>query len=319
MLSSLETDLIRRDPAVPGLATVLDPDAFVAALRRAAPRTDLRTARITYLRYKPQHYCRVAYRLDVAGTELDADVRACRPEDLGPWLAEGGTTSTVGPLGSGCINLEHCSVLAFVFPNDLKLPALQLLTDPVERTRMLRELLPDRSELWQGQLRCLRYRPERRYVAELRATEETRVLLKAYTRKAYSRCKHNAQSFQSSGVLRVARLLGCSDSNRLLAFEWLPGQLLMDLCTAPELDGDAVEVTGAALATLHDQDSAELSCWTRAAEAADLLSLSSEIGFICPQLARRADELARRLAAMRSARRLFGQPGAREPGERVNH
>jgi aminoglycoside phosphotransferase (APT) family kinase protein len=89
----------------------------------------------------------------------------------------------------------------------------------------------------------------------------------------------------------------------LLAFEWLPGQLLMDLCTAPELDCDAVTAVGGALATLHGQDSTDLSSWSRAAEAADLLSLSSEIGFICPHLARRADELARRLAA-----RLAGAP-----------
>src|SRR5206468_3047325 len=101
MLSATETDLIRRDPAVPGLATVLDPDAFVAALRRAAPEADLRLARITYVRYKPQRYCRVAYRLDVAGSELDVDVRACRPEDLGPWLEESDGASAAGPLGPG--------------------------------------------------------------------------------------------------------------------------------------------------------------------------------------------------------------------------
>jgi aminoglycoside phosphotransferase (APT) family kinase protein len=82
----------------------------------------------------------------------------------------------------------------------------------------------------------------------------------------------------------------------LLAFEWLPGRLLMELYVAPELDCDAVEVTGAALATLHAKDSADLSCWTREAQTADLFSLASEIGFICPHLARRADELARRLA-----------------------
>jgi len=33
MLSSADYDLVRRDPDVPGLAVVLDPDAFFAALR----------------------------------------------------------------------------------------------------------------------------------------------------------------------------------------------------------------------------------------------------------------------------------------------
>ena len=67
-----------RDHAIPGLAMVLDPDTFATALRRAAPDADLRTAQITYRRYKPQNFCRVAYRLDVAGAKLDLDVRACR-------------------------------------------------------------------------------------------------------------------------------------------------------------------------------------------------------------------------------------------------
>ncbi|HEU0038199.1 MAG TPA: phosphotransferase [Verrucomicrobiae bacterium] len=296
MLSSIETDLIRRDPSVPGLAIVLDPDAFVAALHRAAPQADLRTAHLAYARYKPQAFCRATYQLDVAGAELDLDVRACRPDDLAQWLADGEAANVASPLGPGRIVLEDCAVLVTAFPNDLKLPALQPLADAAKRKRLLRELLPDFPNLWQGELRGLRYRPERRYVAELHAPDGTQALLKTYTRKAYSRGKGNAQAFASRGLLRIARLLGWSDHHRLLAFEWLPGKLLMDLCTAPEVDWDAVTGAGAALATLHAQDSADLSCWTREAEAKDLRSLAAELGFICPPLARRADGLARRLA-----------------------
>src|SRR5437867_10496317 len=129
MLSFAETDLVHRDHAIPGLAMVLDPDTFATALRRAAPDADLRTAQITYQRYKPQNFCRIAYRLDVAGAELDLDVRACRPDDLAQWLEDGEPANVSGPLGSGRIVLKDCSVLVTVFPNDLKLPALQHLTD----------------------------------------------------------------------------------------------------------------------------------------------------------------------------------------------
>ena len=297
MLSSAETDLVRRDPAIPGLAMVLDPDSFATALRRATPEADLRTAHITYRRYKPQAFCRVAYQLNVAGEELELDVRACRAEDVARWLEDGAPAQVAGPLGPGRIVLEDRALLVTVYPNDLKLPALQHLADAAKRKRVLRELLPDFPNLWQGELRCLRYRPERRYVAVLRAADGTRALLKAYTEKAYVRGKRNGQAFQSRGVLQVARLLGRSDHHRLLAFEWLPGRLLMDSCTAREIDCDAVTAAGAALATLHAQDCAELSSWTGEAEAADLLSLSSEIGFICPHLARLADDLAWLLAA----------------------
>src|SRR6059036_150232 len=106
MLPSAERDLARRDPSIPGLAVVLDPDAFLAVLRRAAPEADLRTAQITYLRFKPHAYCRVAYRLDVAGVGVDVDVRACRPDDLGSWLEDREGSTVTGPLGPGRIVLE---------------------------------------------------------------------------------------------------------------------------------------------------------------------------------------------------------------------
>jgi len=310
VLSSAEVDLARRDPAIPGLAVVLDPDALAAALRRAAPQADLGTAQITYVRYKPAAYCRVTYRLEVAGGALDLDVRACRPDDLASWRDTGEAVGVSGPLGPGRIVLEHCAVLATVFPNDLKLVALHHLTDAVERSQVLRELLPDRPDLWRGELRCLRYRPERRYVAELRAADGARALLKSYTARAYTRGLRNARAFRSRGPLRIADLLGSSDSLRLLAFEWLPGRLLMDLCAAPDINGAAVSAAGAALAELHAQDPGGdgLDCWTREAEAADLVTVASELGCICPGLAGRADELARRLAA-----RLATAPAMRQP------
>ena len=300
MLPTVDQDLVLRDPDIPGLATVLDPEAFVSELRRAAPEADLRTAQITYRRYKPQAFCRVAYRLNVAGEELELDVRACRAEDVARWLQDGAPAQVAGPLGPGRIVLEDRALLVTVYPNDLKLPALQHLADVAKRKRVLRELLPDFPILWQGELRCLSYRPERRYVAVLRAADGTRALLKAYTGKAYVRGKCNAQAFQSRGVLQIARLLGRSDHHRLLAFEWLPGRLLMELCTAPELDGGALTGAGAALATLHAQEAPDLSCWTREAETTDLLSLSKEISFICPHLAQRAGELAPRFVAQLS-------------------
>ena len=296
MLSAVETDLVHRDSAIPGLPMVLDPDAFADALRQAAPRADLRSAQIAYARLKPRRYCRVTYRLDVAGAPLDVDVRACRPEDLDSWLEEGNGSIVPGPLGPGRIVLQDRAIVVNVFPNDLKLPELQHLSDAAERQQSLRELLPEQPQLWPAELRCLRYRPERRFVAELRAADGSRSLLKSYTRKAYTRSKHNAHSFRSTGLLQIARPLGCSDGRRLIAYEWMPGRLLMDMCVAGEFDRKAVIRAGTALASLHGQKIEGLNVWTREAEAADLLSLAAELGYLCPNLADRADELGRRLA-----------------------
>ena len=289
MLSSADADLVRRDPLIPGLALALDPDAFVAALRSAAPEVDLRAAHITYVRYKPLAHCRVAYRLDVAGVVVDLDVRACRPQDLDRWIEGHDLVQApgAGPLGPECLVLKQCAVLVATFPNDLRLRVVQELVDSADRQRVLRELLPSRPDVWQGELRGLRYRPERRYVAELRVAGGPRAILKSYAGKAYTRGRRNAQAFRSRAGLRIARLLGCSDSRRLLAFEWLSGRLLRNLCCAPEIDVSAITAVGAALAELHAQE----------AEASGLVSMAVEIGFICPRLARRATVLARGLAA----------------------
>src|ERR1044071_88264 len=307
MLTSVETDLVARDPAIPGLATVLDPDAFLAALRQATPGADLRAGQITYLRYKPGKFCRAAYHLSVAGMETALAGRACRPADVDSWL-EGGHSVLPGPLGAGRAVLEDCAVVWTAFPNDLALPELARLTNAAERGRVLRELLPERPDLWQAELRCLRSRPERRYVAELLSAERTRAIVKCYTRKAYLRARHNACAFQPGDRLRVARLLGGSDRGRLLAFEWLHGRVLTDLWGAPGMNREVVVATGAALAALHDQHPDGLPEWTCEAAVADLFTVSSEIGFIIPDLAGRADELARRLQGL-----LEGQVGSHVP------
>lgn len=293
MLSSADRDLIRRDASIPGLAAVLDAEAFLAALRRAAPGAEVRSARITYARYKPRIDCHLTYRVDVAGSDLDLDVHAWGPE--GSWGDRCEGPSISGPLGPGRLVLED-RVPVTVYPNDLELPELGRLADPTVRMRLLEELLPGREDLWQGDLRCLRYRPERRYVAELCGRGGARSLLKACTRKAYPRSKRNATLFESRGALRVAKLLAGSDSRHLLAYEWRSGPCLVDICTAPEFDREAVVAVGVALGELHAQRPDGLACWTRADEVSDLLALSAEVGVLLPQLARPAARLARRLA-----------------------
>lgn len=292
-----EADLARRDPDIAGLATVLNPNVFAAAVRRAAPHADVRDGRILYLRYKPHTMCRLSYRLEAGGEAVELDVRACRREDFASLVTEGDAEPIVpGPLGAGRILLEDCAVVITVFPNDLRLLSLPHLLRAEQRQQVLREALPDRPDLWQGELRRLGYRPERRFVAELNATGE-RVVLKAYTRKAYQRGKHNLEAFTSSGPLRLARLLGCSDERRLLAFEWLPGDTLLNHFAAPGIAREVVAETGAALATLHDQRPDGLLPWTRQNEVAAVAAVAAEIGVVWPPLAQRAERLAHRIGA----------------------
>jgi len=80
MLSPPDLDLVRRDAALPGLATVLEPAAMVAALRRHRPGRRYCDAEITYVRYKPGTSCLVGYRVKVDGEEMLFGAQARRPD-----------------------------------------------------------------------------------------------------------------------------------------------------------------------------------------------------------------------------------------------
>jgi len=295
MLSSAEADLARRDTSVPGLATVLDPEAFLAALRRASPKVI--RAEIGHVKYSPGAFCRAAYRIEVGSAEVDVDARACRPQELGSWVRKAHTADAPGPLETPCMVLRDVAVVVTVFPNDPKLPQLLSLTDADQRAQVLRELLPGQPGMWEAGIRCLRYRPERRYAAELSGRDGRRALLKALTPKAYLRAKRGAMAFRSSPPLRVARLLGASDQRQLLCFEWMPGTMLSERSALPEPDRQGFSDAGVALAALHAQSADGLERWTRDDEIAYLHALSREIAFIYPEFSARAQTLVRRLTS----------------------
>jgi hypothetical protein len=69
-LSPADASIVRRDSALPGLATLIDPDAFAAALRSACPDADIVDVRLTKIRYSPNKSCRADYKVEVGGEEL---------------------------------------------------------------------------------------------------------------------------------------------------------------------------------------------------------------------------------------------------------
>jgi tRNA A-37 threonylcarbamoyl transferase component Bud32 len=286
-------DLIRR-ASICGMSVVFDEGVFLETLKRVAPQADLRAAEITYVSLRIPNFCRVGYRVDVGGAPLELDVRAGRREDVAEWRAAEFRDPIPGPLGRGRVLLEESAILINVFPNDAKLREVQHLTDEEERSQVMRDLFPHRSEFWEGEFRPLRYRAERRFVGELRGAEGGHAVVKACTHRAYMRSKRNAMAFQPDGPLNIARLIGASDNRRLLAYEWLPGRSLYDIYIEAGASAEPMRVAGEALATMHAQQPEGLSYWTRESQSAHLRAVAEEIGFVCPPLADRAQAVALR-------------------------
>src|SRR2546426_174552 len=171
MLSSPDADLVRRDPALPGLGTVLDPARFVAALRAARPELEIEAVQVGYVDYKPGRECIVGYRLPrserapepsepvtLRGT-LDLYAVAQRRER---WEREHPAEGHAPQDGHRRVSLAGEAVTGALFPDDLELGTLGHLFEADARTRLLPDLPPGRPDPRAGPVGTLAYKPPRR-------------------------------------------------------------------------------------------------------------------------------------------------------------
>jgi len=296
MLSTDDREFIRRDPSIAGLATVLDLDAFLAALRSCLPNADFESGRITYVKYKFGTNCLVGYRLHAPDRSVDlyAKAYARRAEEK---LQEASKRPNIpGPFGPGGMVLPDAGIEVRFFPNDAELDALRFVAGDDLNRDLLQRVLPDRRHLWDTPLRCLAYKPERRYVAGLVAGEEDGAVLRVYAEPEYESALLAASAFASRELLRTPRRLGRSKRFRIIVQEWLPGCPLSEALGDAELPLRTVEQVGAALAELHQQNPKNLPIRSSAEEEEALVAVAKGIGEVCPHLAERARALAEWLA-----------------------
>jgi thiamine kinase-like enzyme len=310
MLSCHEADLVKREIAIPGLATLLDPEAFVATVQPFIPEANRLIAHPTYIRYKPGMNCLVAYRLDNGDNSVSVYAKAYS-HDAPLKLQKATLAKTVpGPLGPGRIVLDDIGVVISFFPNDSNLQRLRRIAETEAQHRFFKKFLPEvRDQLSSKyKMESLAYKPERRYVAKVTTESNSSTLLKFYTPHIFQTTQQCATAFTSHGLLRVPRCLGKSDRHSVLALEWLEGRLLSEIINDTEPALKAVEDTGAALAQLHAQDPDGLGFKTRETEASTILEMASLLSFLHPPIAERAKQLAGRLAS-----RLLTEPQVQKP------
>ncbi len=295
MLVPPDEVLVRRERWLPGLATILDPDAFVAALRTLVPDAEPREARPVLARFASGERCLVLYRLRIGDRSIDVHATACRPERLAA-LA-----------GAGAILPEHAVAVSF-FPHDRKLPALARFDGHTAQSRLLRRLLPQLPALHGATVTTLSYKPERRWVAMLEGADGSRAALKLHAGRDFARAGASAAALRPRGALRLAQPIGASERHAALAFAWAMGRSLRDsLADASSALRDA-ELTGAALAALHAQDPAALPLRSRAAEGAALEAAADAVAALVPAIGLRARRLAEGLSG-----RLLREPRGERP------
>ncbi|MBI3966348.1 MAG: phosphotransferase [Chloroflexi bacterium] len=279
----------------------------MATLRPLLPEVELGSARIHYLRYKPRTSCLVGYRLEVAGTAVDLYAKAYRPDAHDKLNKTKLRAGVPGPLGPGRLVLGDHALVLVVSPNDDELKALARLADVDTRRKLLRRLAHDRLELGTEEIRPLVYKPERRYVAKVMVADRPRAVLRVYAEPGYRAARPSAFAFRSTSCLRVAQPLGHHADTRTLLLEWLPGRSLADSIAEPHSNVGSLTGVGAALAELHAQNPAGLRPLTPGLQEI-LATIAPTIGFVCPRVADRAEDLARRLASSLDDQPASGQP-----------
>ena len=296
MLSSADAELAGRDPDVPGLATLLDPEALTDRLHCFLGRADFEVGPVRYVKYQPGKNCLAGYELRKGPSSAPIHATAYRFDALHKFDKARYQHSVAGSLGPPITVLADSVIVVRFFPNDRKLSCLPALADRERRQDFLGRLLPVRSDLCNVDLQTIVYKPELRYVACLLSSSQPGALLKIYNQRSYGTARNNACAFTSSGDLRLPKLLGSSDSDALLALEWLPGHLLSDALSGATSECDLRRV-GRALGLLHTQEPDGLPLTTHRMQATDLAEVARALGILCPGLAERARRIAAKLGA----------------------
>jgi aminoglycoside phosphotransferase (APT) family kinase protein len=288
VLSEADADLVAREPSLPGLATLLDADAFAELLRGLSPAFARAAIQATYVRYKPGTRCLVAFEVRGPGAPLGVYATAYEP---GRWAARRADARGVLP---GTVAIDARAIRITVFPADARLRALAALGDPAGRALLLRKLAPACPSLHESRVSTLAYKPERRYVGLLRG-DGSRAVIKLYADAAFVRARAAVVTPRLSDFLATPRCIGRSRRHRALVLEWLPGTRLSDLFANGDVPVDDLRRAGLALAELHRQLRRDRSPFP--VHVPGLAPAARAVEALWPALADRAARLAAATAA----------------------
>lgn len=289
VLDGAEADLARRDPDLPALPLLLEDTVLSTWLSDRLGRPV--RARRRYLRYKPGTSCVAA-----VGLEPDAPgAPGARSVMVAHWTesARAKMTKTCERAAPGSVLAvdETARVVVGSHAADRDLPALVRLADPERAGATLRRVtgshFPDSAT---GTATTLSYKPQRRWVGSVTASDGRRVLLRAYRPRALGAHLRAARSLGDHAAT-LPQLLGQQRGLGLAAFAWVEGHQLdwrADLARAAQV--------ARALAALH-RHPASLPAQDASSRGEGVLATAALAATLLPDLAGRLDDVARTAVA----------------------
>ncbi|VAX41624.1 hypothetical protein MNBD_PLANCTO03-2303 [hydrothermal vent metagenome] len=291
MLDRADAIVIERDAHLPGLRTLLDTEAFCATLQRLCPDRDIRAATARYVRYKPQTSCLVAYEVAVGRESIGVYAR-CHAEDQLVKVTNARLRMEVrSTLGPGLLTDPHAGIAVFAYPNDYEIKSLRKLFEGDRTPPRLRRMLPAHPHLHATTPTPLRYKPERRFVGKFASEEGPAAVLRLYPEPMFAGVREKAWAFKDSGQLQVPRVIGDSARYSALAHEWIEGQPLVEILTAPANAAPVLGRVASALTELHRQRPRLSSMYSASDYCRSLESACAAVGVLDDTLGQRAREL----------------------------
>ena len=223
MSSPLDAALAQRDPALPGLAALLDTATLLGTLQASLPKQDLRSVRVEYLRYKPGTNCIAALSLDLGGVPTLAYAKALRVSEM-PRL-DSRRQSTASPHD---ILLPSIATELHLFPSDPKLPHLPRITDTAwatPRSPRPSENAPHSPVL---SIEPIAYKPERRFVARWHLADGRSFVAKTYLASDFDAVRRNAEFTRNCHAVSFSRLSGVRERRATLLFPWVHAPCLAE-------------------------------------------------------------------------------------------
>lgn len=289
MLADADAALVERERAIPGLATVLSPDALHALVRGDGDGSH--DAVISYVRYKAGHSCLTS--LDVLAPEGARTyvVRAYADNAAGADALGRDAERAARHGGAVRVDRER-RLLLTAFPHDRAIPALARLHDTVARRRLFECVGLPLATVDATVPHRLVYKPARRYVARVDAGGRPFAAVKGYTESDFATLGPIPEWLDGNAGVRAARELGRHERRSVRSVEWLPGDLLADRIADGIATTDELRRVGAALALLHAGPVAGWPIRSTARELTSLHALAHDVGALLPDERARLSSLA---------------------------
>lgn len=296
-VSSITTDLIRRDSGIPGLALLLDPARLLTKLCSQLDTTRVEDIKLVYLRYKPGMNCLARYEL-CAGERIISAYAKAHGEDAAGKISKSIERDAIdGSLGPGRVVLDDSQLIFSTFPNDTKLASLRCLSDMAFRQRLFLRLFGSNSQWHDSTIaELLNYKPERRYVARLTRADGQSALVKFHSRSGYAKARTISRRLGAARADFYPRTIGRSKKHAVVAYSWQAGTTLRQLSTEGNLVLSDLAATAESLAEFHASSTGGLVAIETGERARRLSALADQLGFLIPQLRQRAQDVAQKMA-----------------------